>query len=42
MLNIKDHKTINMFDPFDYLGPKRRILIFRPQTLADFLPDHQN
>ncbi|MCI5130199.1 MAG: hypothetical protein D3904_01465 [Candidatus Electrothrix sp. EH2] len=24
MLNIKDHKTINMFDPFDYLGPKRR------------------
>jgi len=24
IFGIKDHKTIYMFDPFDYLGPKRR------------------
>jgi hypothetical protein len=27
MLNVKDHKTIYMFDPFEYLGPKRRQLL---------------
>lgn len=23
MINTKDHKTLNMFYPFDFLGPKR-------------------
>lgn len=27
MFNVKDHKTIYMFDPFDYLGPKRRKML---------------
>ena len=27
MLNIKDHKTHYMFDPFEYLGPKRRKML---------------
>ncbi len=27
MFYTKDHKTINMFDPYDYLGPKRRELL---------------
>ena len=27
MLNIKDHKTYYMFDPFEYLGPKRRKML---------------
>jgi hypothetical protein len=27
MINIKDHKTLNMFDPLPYLGPKRRRLM---------------
>jgi hypothetical protein len=27
MINIKDHKTLNIFDPLPYLGPKRRRLM---------------
>ena len=27
MIYTKDHKTVNIFDPFDYLGPKRKSLI---------------
>ena len=27
MINIKDHKTLNMFDALPYLGPKRRRLM---------------
>ena len=27
MIYTKDHKTVNIFDPFDYLGPKRKRLI---------------
>lgn len=27
MFSVKDHKTIYMFDPFEYLGPKRRQLL---------------
>ncbi|MCI5167560.1 MAG: hypothetical protein D3903_16075, partial [Candidatus Electrothrix sp. GM3_4] len=27
MFNVKDHKTTYMFDPFDYLGPKRRKML---------------
>ena len=27
MINIKDHKTLYMFDPFEYLGPKRRKML---------------
>jgi len=27
MLNVKDHKTHYMFDPFEYLGPKRRKML---------------
>lgn len=38
MLNIKDHKTINMFDPFDYLGPKRRKML--EESWAGIFRDH--
>ena len=38
MLNIKDHKTINMFDPFDYLGPKRRKML--DESWAGIFRDH--
>ena len=27
MIHIKDHKTLNIFEPFPFLGPKRRTLI---------------
>ena len=43
MFNVKDHKTLYMFDPFDYIGPKRRKMpdeswagIFQPVRLAVF------
>ncbi|NTW89072.1 MAG: transposase [Desulfobulbaceae bacterium] len=32
MIRIKDHKTRYMFDPFAYLGPKRRKLIDQSWT----------
>ena len=42
MINIKDHKTLNIFDPFAFLGPKRKKLIdtswaklFRDQILPE-------
>ncbi|WP_339134482.1 MAG: transposase [Candidatus Electrothrix sp. GW3-4] len=38
MLNVKDHKTINMFDPFDYLGPKRRKML--DESWAGIFRDH--
>ena len=38
MLNIKDHKTINMFDPFEYLGPKRRKM--PDESWAGIFRDH--
>ena len=38
MLNIKDHKTINMFDPFGYLGPKRRKML--DESWAGIFRDH--
>lgn len=46
MIHTKDHKTGDMFNPFDFLGPKRRRLIddswarvFRDEILPD-LPAH--
>ena len=46
MFHTKDHKTLDMFDPLDFLGPKRRKLIdgswaklFREEILPD-LPVH--
>jgi hypothetical protein len=38
MLNIKDHKTINMFDPFGFLGPKRRKM--PDESWAGIFRDH--
>ena len=38
MLNVKDHKTINMFDPFDFLGPKRRKML--DESWAGIFRDH--
>jgi hypothetical protein len=42
MINIKDHKTLDIFDPFAFLGPKRKKLIdtswaklFRDQILPE-------
>ena len=47
MFYTKDHKTLNMFDPFEHLGPKRRKLLesswahlFREEILPD-LPVHE-
>ncbi|GBE14990.1 hypothetical protein BMS3Abin14_01044 [bacterium BMS3Abin14] len=47
MFYTKDHKTLNMFDPFEHLGPKRRKLLesswahlFRQEILPD-LPVHK-
>ena len=47
MIYTKDHKTVNIFDPFDYLGPKRKSLIenswakiFRDEILPE-LPVHK-
>lgn len=38
MLNVKDHKTLYMFDPFDYLGPKRRKML--NDSWAGIFRDH--
>ncbi|MCI5165619.1 MAG: hypothetical protein D3903_05870 [Candidatus Electrothrix sp. GM3_4] len=38
MFNVKDHKTIYMFDPFDYLGPKRRKML--DDSWARIFRDH--
>jgi hypothetical protein len=38
MINIKDHKTLNMFNPLPYLGPKRRKLMER--SWAKLFRDH--
>ncbi len=38
MINIKDHKTIDMFDPLPYLGPKRRKLM--ESSWAKLFRDH--
>lgn len=38
MFNIKDHKTTYMFDPFDYLGPKRRKML--GESWAGVFRDH--
>jgi len=38
MINIKDHKTLNIFDPLPYLGPKRRKLI--ESSWAKLFRDH--
>jgi hypothetical protein len=27
MINVKDHKQVDMFNPFEYLGPKRLTLL---------------
>ena len=47
MFYTKDHKTLNMFDPLEHLGPKRRKLLegswahlFREEILTD-LPVHE-
>jgi hypothetical protein len=47
MIHIKDHKTLDMFDSFAFLGPKRKKLIekswgklFREQILSE-LPVHK-
>jgi hypothetical protein len=46
MIYFKDHKTINIFDPLSFLGPKRKKLIdtswaklFREQILPDLPAD---
>ena len=38
MINIKDHKTLNMFDPLPSLGPKRRRLM--ESSWAKLFRDH--
>jgi hypothetical protein len=38
MINIKDHKTLNIFEPFPFLGPKRRTLI--ETSWAKLFRDH--
>jgi hypothetical protein len=38
MIHIKDHKTLNMFDPLPYLGPKRRRLM--ESSWAKLFRDH--
>jgi hypothetical protein len=38
MLHIKDHKTLNMFDPLPFLGPKRRGLM--ETSWAKLFRDH--
>jgi len=38
MLNVKDHKTHYMFDPFEYLGPKRRKML--SDSWAGVFRDH--
>jgi len=38
MINIKDHKTLNIFDPFAFLGPKRKKLI--DTSWAKLFRDH--
>jgi hypothetical protein len=38
MIHIKDHKTLNMFDPLPYLGPKRRRLM--ETSWAKLFRDH--
>ena len=38
MLNVKDHKTHYMFDPFEYLGPKRRKML--DDSWAGVFRDH--
>ena len=38
MINIKDHKTLDMFDPLPYLGPKRRKLM--ESSWARLFRDH--
>ena len=46
MIHIKDHKTLNIFDPFAFLGPKRKRLmdtswakLFREQILSELPVD---
>jgi len=46
MFHVKDHKTLDMFDRFQHLGPKRRALLdstwtklFRDEILPN-LPVH--
>jgi hypothetical protein len=38
MIHIKDHKTLNIFKPFPFLGPKRRTLI--EASWAKLFRDH--
>lgn len=38
MLHVKDHKTLYMFDPFDYLGPKRKKML--DESWAGIFRDH--
>ncbi|XOF33516.1 MAG: transposase [Candidatus Electrothrix sp. YB6] len=38
MFNVKDHKTLCMFDPFDYLGPKRQKML--DESWAGFFRNH--
>lgn len=38
MIHIKDHKTLNIFDPFGFLGPKRKKLI--ETSWAKLFRDH--
>jgi hypothetical protein len=38
MIHIKDHKTLNIFEPFPFFGPKRRMLI--EASWAKLFRDH--
>jgi hypothetical protein len=35
MIYVKDRKTGQLFDPWRYLGPKRRKLLFPGQAFGD-------
>ena len=42
MIRTKDHKTLNMFDPLDHLGPRRRQLLeqsWAPVFRKEILPE---
>ena len=49
MIHTKDHKTLNIFDPLAFLGPKRKKLmdtswakLFRDQILPELPVDNED
>jgi hypothetical protein len=42
MIHTKDHKTLNIFDPFAFLGPKRKQLVsFKSGGMNAFTAEQQ-